>query len=130
MALLLCRRFVHAGTLRMIRTANSKRAGGSRSSAGDAISQRRWGARLGHAWPSIPPKSIACKLESGWPRWLFVGCGDTVSASWAVLYVAGCDGVFSLEELLDVLGSAPRESLLPALAKPSSPDSPTSFLIS
>ena len=31
--------------------------------------------------------------------------------------------VFSLEELLDVLGSAPRESLLPALAKPSSPDS-------
>ena len=43
----------------------------------------------------------------------------------AVLYVAGCYGVFSLEELLDVLGSAPRESLLPALAKPSSPDSPT-----
>jgi hypothetical protein len=31
----------------------------------------------------------------------------------AVLYVAGCYGVFSLEELLDVLGSAPRESLLP-----------------
>jgi hypothetical protein len=43
----------------------------------------------------------------------------------AVLYVTGCYGVFSLEELLDVLGSAPRESLLPALAKPSSPDSPT-----
>ena len=43
----------------------------------------------------------------------------------AVLYVAGCYGVFSLEELLDVLGSAPRESLLPALAKPSAPDSPT-----
>jgi len=43
----------------------------------------------------------------------------------AVLYVAGCYGVFSLEELLDVLGSAPRESLLPTLAKPSSPDSPT-----
>ncbi len=43
----------------------------------------------------------------------------------AVLYVAGCYGIFSLEELLDVLGSAPRESLLPALAKPSSPDSPT-----
>src|SRR5947209_4210191 len=42
----------------------------------------------------------------------------------AVLYVAGCYGVFSLEELLDVLGSTPRESLLPALAKPSSPDSP------
>ena len=43
----------------------------------------------------------------------------------AVLYVAGGSGVFSLEELLEVLGSAPRESLLPALAKPSSPDSPT-----
>src|SRR5712691_1901859 len=43
----------------------------------------------------------------------------------AVLYVAGCYGVFSLEALLDVLGSAPRESLLPSLAKPSSPDSPT-----
>ena len=43
----------------------------------------------------------------------------------AVIYVAGCYGVFSLEELLDVLGSATRESLLPALAKPSSPASPT-----
>ena len=37
------------------------------------------------AWPSIPPKSIACKLASGWPRWLSVGCGDTVSASSGVL---------------------------------------------
>lgn len=43
----------------------------------------------------------------------------------AVLYVAGCYGVFSLEELLDVLGSAPRESLLPTEAKPPAPDSPT-----
>lgn len=43
----------------------------------------------------------------------------------AVIYAAGCYGVFSLEELLDLLGSAPRESLLPALAKPSSPHSPT-----
>jgi hypothetical protein len=43
----------------------------------------------------------------------------------AVLYVAGCYGVFSLEELLDVLGSAPRESLLPDLHKPSSQDAPT-----
>jgi hypothetical protein len=43
----------------------------------------------------------------------------------AVLYVAGCYGVFSLEELLDVLGSAPRESLLPASTRPSAPDSPT-----
>jgi hypothetical protein len=43
----------------------------------------------------------------------------------AVLYVAGCYGVFSLEEVLALLGAAPRESLLPTLAKPSSPDSPT-----
>src|SRR5437899_5447605 len=43
----------------------------------------------------------------------------------AVIYAVGCYGVFSLEELLDVLGSAPRESLLPTLAKPSAPDSPT-----
>src|SRR5438045_602545 len=43
----------------------------------------------------------------------------------AVLYVAGCYGVFSLEEVLDVLGSAPRESLLPALTKPSAPAAPT-----
>ena len=43
----------------------------------------------------------------------------------AVLSVAGSYGVFSLEELLDVLGAAPRESLLPAFAKPSAPDSPT-----
>ena len=43
----------------------------------------------------------------------------------AVLYIAGCYGVFSLEELLVVLGSAPRGSLLPTLAKPPAPDSPT-----
>ena len=43
----------------------------------------------------------------------------------AVIYVAGCYGVFSLEEVLDVLGSAPRESLLPALTKPSAPAAPT-----
>jgi len=43
----------------------------------------------------------------------------------AVLYVAGCYGVFSLEEVLALIGAAPRESLLPTLAKPSSPDSPT-----
>ena len=43
----------------------------------------------------------------------------------AVLYVAGCYAVFCLEELLDVLGAAPRESLLPASAKPSFPGSPT-----
>ena len=43
----------------------------------------------------------------------------------AVIYAAGCYGVFSLEELLEVLGSAPRESLLPAVKKISSPDAPT-----
>ena len=43
----------------------------------------------------------------------------------AVIYVAGCYGVISLEEVLDVLGSAPRESLLPALTKPSAPAAPT-----
>jgi hypothetical protein len=43
----------------------------------------------------------------------------------AVLYVVGCYGVFSLEELLDVLGAAPRESLLPTLARPLAPDPPT-----
>ncbi len=43
----------------------------------------------------------------------------------AVIYLAGCYGVFSLEELLDVLGTAPRESLLPALRTTSSSDAPT-----
>jgi hypothetical protein len=43
----------------------------------------------------------------------------------AVLYIAGCYGVFSLEELLDVLGTAPRESLLPAVRTTSSSDAPT-----
>src|SRR5436853_1834347 len=42
-----------------------------------------------------------------------------------VLYVAGCYGVFSLEEVLALLGSAPRESLLPALRTTSSSDAPT-----
>ena len=43
----------------------------------------------------------------------------------AVLYVAGCYGVFSLEELLSLLGTPARESLLPALGKASSSDAPT-----
>ena len=43
----------------------------------------------------------------------------------AVIYAVGCYGVFSLEELLDLLGSAPRESLLPAVGKVSLPDPPT-----
>src|SRR5881392_838748 len=43
----------------------------------------------------------------------------------AVLYVAGWYGVFSLEELLALLGTPARESLLPALSKTSSPDAPT-----
>ena len=43
----------------------------------------------------------------------------------AVIYVAGCYGVFSLEELLRLLGTAPRESLLPTLRTSSSSDAPT-----
>lgn len=43
----------------------------------------------------------------------------------AVIYLAGCYGVFSLEELLGLLGTPPRESLLPALRKSSSPSAPT-----
>jgi hypothetical protein len=43
----------------------------------------------------------------------------------AVIYVAGCYGVFSLEELLRLLGTPPRESLLPTLAKGSFSDAPT-----
>ena len=82
MALLLCRRFVHAGTLRMMPIGNSKRAGGWSSSAGDVIWQRHWGVR---PWPSILRKSIAYKPESGWLRWLYVGCGATFSVSSAAL---------------------------------------------
>jgi hypothetical protein len=43
----------------------------------------------------------------------------------AVLYVAGCYGIFALEELLDVLGSPAKESLLPDVQRSSSPDAPT-----
>lgn len=43
----------------------------------------------------------------------------------AVIYLAGCYGVFALEELLSLLGTPARESLLPALLKPSSSDAPT-----
>jgi hypothetical protein len=43
----------------------------------------------------------------------------------AVIYLAGCYGVFALEELLSLLGSPARESLLPAVRKSSSPDAPT-----
>jgi len=42
-----------------------------------------------------------------------------------VIYVAGCDGVFALEDLLSLLGTPPRESLLPALRKSSSSAAPT-----
>jgi hypothetical protein len=31
----------------------------------------------------------------------------------AVIYVAGCYGLFSLEELLALVGTPPRKSLLP-----------------
>src|SRR6266568_3291590 len=43
----------------------------------------------------------------------------------AVIYLAGCYGVFALEELLSLLGAPARESLLPAVRKSSSPDAPT-----
>jgi len=43
----------------------------------------------------------------------------------AVIYVAGCYGVFALEEFLRLLGTAPRESLLPAVRTPSASDAPT-----
>ena len=43
----------------------------------------------------------------------------------AEIYVAGCYGVVALEELLRLLGTAPRESLLPAVRTPFSSDAPT-----
>lgn len=43
----------------------------------------------------------------------------------AVIYIGGCYGVFALEELLHLLGTAPRESLLPALRTTSPSDAPT-----
>src|SRR5439155_6835268 len=43
----------------------------------------------------------------------------------AVIYLAGCYGVFALKELLSLLGAPARESLLPDLQKSSSPDVPT-----
>jgi hypothetical protein len=43
----------------------------------------------------------------------------------AVIYLAGCYGVFALEELLGLLGAPARESLLPDVRKSSSPDAPT-----
>jgi hypothetical protein len=43
----------------------------------------------------------------------------------AVIYVAGCYGVFALEDLLRLLGTAPHESLLPTVRTTSSSDAPT-----
>ena len=43
----------------------------------------------------------------------------------AVIYLAGCYGVFALEELLSLLGTPARESLLPDLRKSFSTDAPT-----
>jgi hypothetical protein len=43
----------------------------------------------------------------------------------AVIYVAGCYGIFALEELLRLLGTAPRESLLLAVRTSSSSYAPT-----
>ena len=46
----------------------------------------------------------------------------------AVIYLAGCYGVFALEEVLSLLGTSARESLLPAVRRLSSTDAPTSSL--
>jgi hypothetical protein len=43
----------------------------------------------------------------------------------AVIYLAGCYGVFALEELLSLLGTPAQESLLPDVRKFSFPDAPT-----
>jgi hypothetical protein len=43
----------------------------------------------------------------------------------AVIYLAGCYGVFALEEFLSLLGTPARESLLPAVKQISSPDAPS-----
>jgi hypothetical protein len=43
----------------------------------------------------------------------------------AVIYLAGCYGVFALEELLSLLGIPVRERLLPAVRQTSSPDAQT-----
>ncbi len=43
----------------------------------------------------------------------------------AVIYLAGCYGVFALEELLSLLGTPARESLLPAVKPTSAPNAPT-----
>src|SRR5258708_8872277 len=43
----------------------------------------------------------------------------------AVIYLAGCYGVFALEELLGLLGAPARESLLPDVRKSSFPNAPT-----
>jgi hypothetical protein len=43
----------------------------------------------------------------------------------AVIYLAGCYGVFALEDLLSLLGTPARESLLPTVKLTSSPDAPT-----
>ena len=48
----------------------------------------------------------------------------------AVIYLAGCYGVFALEELLSLLGTPARESLLPDLPTSSSTDAPHLILIS
>ena len=48
-----------------------------------------------------------------------------LGAAPAVIYLAGCYGVFALEELLSLLGTPARESLLPDVRLSSSSDAPT-----
>jgi hypothetical protein len=106
-----------------------KRDGDSSNSTGDAILPLLWGARPWRAWLSIPRKPIVCKPESDWLQWPFGGYDDTTNANSGVLRQCSMSlaatRIFALEEVLDVLGSPVRESLLPDVRRPSSPDAPT-----
>ena len=96
MALLPCRRFVRAGTLRMRPIANSKRAGGS-------ISQRRWGrdfaAALGRTnltclafnTAQVSRLQAGERLASMAIRRLRRHRQRELGSAPAVLYVVGCD---------------------------------------
>jgi len=121
-------RFVYVGSLRMIPIANSKRALGWSSSAGDAMWRRLWGAPPWPAWPSTPPKSIACGREA-------TGEGGhsspaPASSPWTGHRSRGDLPGWLLWRLLArrvlrLLGTPAWESLLPAWRKTSSSGAPT-----
>ena len=105
--------------------------------AGWGLEKQRWGRDLAAA---VGRTTLTClafntaqvyRLRAG-PRLASVGIRRLrrhrqreLGTAPAVIYVAGCYGVFSLEEVLRLLGTAPRESLLPALRTTSSSDAPT-----